>query len=254
MRNNPEEPAYLIESVDNALRLLLLLLERKELRVTDVSDELGVARSTAHRLLTTMAHRGFVEQDRASRSYRAGRAIVEIGLAAMGELDIRRKARHHMLDLAAELDETVNLLVLEGAGVRFIDGVESSQPLRVTSRTGTLLPAHSTSGGKLLLSELPEPELDEVLDRALRQLTDETMTDRRSLREELSDARRLGYALNRQESEEGLNAVAVCIRDRSGRAIAALAVSVPAFRGSADRLRSMVPPLTETATAIGQEL
>lgn len=252
--DNRSLPPYAIESVDKALRLLLLMRDRGEVRVTDVSDELGVARSTAHRLLMTLVHHGFAAQDRVSRSYRAGRVVVEIGLAAVGDLDVRRKARHHMEKLAAELRETVNLLVLEGAGVRFIDGVESDQALRVTSRTGALLPAHATSGGKLLLAELTDAELETLYPNGLGRVTDRTLTDAAVLHDELANARRLGYAMNRGESEPGLHAVAVCVRDHAGRAVAALAASVPAPRADPTRLRSFVEPLHRTAEAISQDL
>ncbi|MGH3750003.1 MAG: IclR family transcriptional regulator, partial [Micromonosporaceae bacterium] len=150
---------YTIESVDNALRVLLLLRQQPQVRVTDVSDQLGVARSTAHRLLSTLAHHGFVHQDRMTRAYRAGRVFIELGLAAVGDLDVRRKARQHLEALSEKLRETVNLLVLEGAGSRFIDGVEGDRPVRVSLRTGVLLPASSTSGGKVLLAELPVDEV-----------------------------------------------------------------------------------------------
>ncbi|MFE9693270.1 IclR family transcriptional regulator [Micromonospora sp. NPDC005806] len=247
-------PPYAIESVDKALRLILLMRDRGEVRVTDVSDELGVARSTAHRLLMTLVHHGFAMQDTASRSYRAGRALVEIGLAAVGELDVRRKARQHMERLAAELRETANLVVLEGAAVRFIDGVEADQALRVTSRTGALVPAHATSGGKMLLAELTDSELEALYPRGFSRITDRTLTDPAALREELADARRLGYAMNRGESEQGVHAVAVCVRDHAGRAVAALAISVPAPRADHSRLRGFVEPLCRAAEAISQDL
>ncbi|SCL20128.1 transcriptional regulator, IclR family [Micromonospora rhizosphaerae] len=245
-------PPYAIESVDKALRLLLLMRHRGTVRVTDVSDELGVARSTAHRLLMTLAHHGFVAQDTVSRSYRVGRVMVEIGLAAVGELDVRRKARQHMEKLAAELRETVNLLVLEGAEVHFIDGVESDRTLRVTARTGLLVPAHATAGGKALLAELSASELEALYPNGLDRMTERTLTDINLLRDELAEVRRLGYAINRGEREHGVHAVAVCIRDHAGRAVAALATSVPAPRAS--RLHSFVEPLRRSADAIGRDL
>lgn len=256
MRNNSPgaEPPYLVESVDNAMRLLLLVRERREVRVTDVSEELGVARSTAHRLLSTLAHRGFVAQDRVSRSYRAGRVLVEIGLAAVGELDVRRKARQHMEALAGELRETVNLLVLEGNGCRFVDGVESDRPIRVTSRTGTLLPAYATSGGKVLLAELPDDQLEALYPSGLVRVTDRTIGTLEDLRAELAEIRRAGYALNRGESEPGLHAAAVCVRDHAERAIAALAVSIPVTRVQGGTLERMVEPLRRAAQRISDDL
>ena len=247
-------PPYAVESVDKALRLLLLMRDRGEVRVTDASNELGVARSTAHRLLMTLVHHGFAAQDWVSKSYRPGRVLVEIGLAAVGDLEVRRKARHHMEKLADEIRETINLLVLEGAGVRFIDGVESDQALRVTSRTGALLPAHVTSGGKVLLAELTEVELENRYPNGLGRLTERSVTDAATLRREFAAARRLGYAMNRGESDSGVHAVAVCVRDRAGRAVAALAASVPATRADFARLRSFVEPLHRAAEAISQDL
>lgn len=247
-------PAYLIESVHNALRILLLLRERPSLRVTDVSVELGVARSTAHRLLSTLAADGFVKQDRSSRRYRAGRVLVEIGLAAVGDLDVRRKAHPHIEALAEELGETVNLLVLEGAGTRFIDGVEGNRPVRVTTRTGYLLPAHATSGGKVLLAELRDREVRSLFPAGLPALTSHTISDFDRLEEELATVRRQGYALNVGESEVGLHAVAVPIRVGPGYAVAGLAVSTPAHRLGAREIPAMVAALRRAAAAISGDL
>lgn len=247
-------PAYAIESVDNALRLLLLLRDRGEVRVTDVSAELGVARSTAHRLLMTLAHHGFVAQDRVSRVYRVGRTLYEIGLTAAGELDVRRMARAHMEAVAADLHETVNLLVLEGSGCRFVDGVEGDRPIRVTSRTGTLLPAYATSGGKLLLAELTPDEVESRFPDGLVSVTERTVASFPELHSELATIRQQGYALNRGESEADLFAAAVAVRDRSGRAVAALAVSLPAARLDHTALDRLVGPLHRAAEAIGNDL
>lgn len=240
--------------MDNALRLLLLLRDRGEVRVTDVSAELGVARSTAHRLLMTLAHHGFVAQDRVSRVYRIGRSLYEIGLTAAGELDIRRKARQHMERLSVQLRETVNLIVLEGSGCRFVDGVEGDRRIRVTSRTGTLLPAHATSGGKLLLAELAPDDVDALYPEGLPGVTDRTITTLPDLHAELAAIRKQGYAVNRGESEPDLFAVAVCVRDHSQRAVAALAISLPALRANDAHLEALVGPLRSAAEAIGADL
>lgn len=249
------DPPYKLESVDNVLRLLLLLRERDAVRVTDASTHLGVARSTAHRLLSMLTHHGFVHQDRVTKAYRAGRVLVEIGLAAVGDLDIRRRSHSHLQRLSAETGETVNLIMLEGNRARFIDSVEGTHAVRVGSRTGVLLPAHSTSGGKALLAELPAGELDKLYSGAeLTRVTDATVTDLDVLNDELADIRRLGYATNLGESETGLNAVGVCIRDQHGRAIVALATGAPAARLTAADVPEVARRLRATAEAISQEL
>ena len=256
MQNTPvRSPTYLIESVDHAPRLLLLFHQQRDLRVTDVARELNVARSTAHRLLSTLAWRGFVAQDRLSKSYRAGHALFEIGLSSISELDVRRKAHAQLEGLSADLRETVNLLVLEGGGCRFIDGVESNQPVRVTIRTGTLLPAYSTAGGKALLAELSPEDVGALyLTNGLRKVTDRTITDLDELQAEFEKVRKRGYALNIDESEMGLRAVAVVIRNRSGRAIASLAVSTPTQRMGPAQLPGLVEAMVESATLISAEL
>ncbi|MGH8869709.1 MAG: IclR family transcriptional regulator [Actinomycetes bacterium] len=246
--------AYTIESVNNALRILHMLRERRTVRVTDVSESLGVARSTAHRLLTTLAAQGFVRQERANRAYRAGRVLVEIGLAAVGELDVRRQAHRHLQDLSRGLRETVNLFVLEGAGSRFIDGVEGDRPVRVGTRTGLLLPAHTTSGGKVLLAELPFDEVRALFPDGLPALTSQSITDLDALEAELATVRERGYATNAGESEVGLHAVAVPIRVGRARAVAALAASTPAARMGLPDLPAYVEALQATAEAIGADL
>ena len=154
--------AYPIASVDNALRLLMLFRGQPRVRLSEASEYLGVAHSTAHRLMAMLAYHGFVRQEPDSRAYAAGPALVEIGLAAVRELDIRRHARAALEHLAASLGETVHLAVLEGSNVRYLDAVESSRALRVASRTGSVLAANCTASGKALLAELPDAEVSAI--------------------------------------------------------------------------------------------
>ncbi len=254
MQNKPQLPQYAIESVNNALRLLLLFRDRDVLRVTDASIELGVARSTAHRLLVTLAFQGFVQQERNSRSYRAGPALMELSASPAGLREIREAAHPWMARLSADLNETVNLLILEGTGVRFIDGVECARPVRVTARTGILLPANATAGGKVLLASLTRQEVHYLTSEHLSRMTEATIMNPQEFREELDDVERLGYAINRGESMDGLHAAAVCIFNGRGHAVASLAVSVPADRGGNHRLRTLIPALREAADNIGTHL
>lgn len=247
------EPAYKIESVDSALRLLLAFRERSTMRVTEAAEYLGVARSTAHRLLTMLQYHGFVSQDRVTRAYRTGRLLVEIGLVAIGDLDVRRGARAHLERLAEELGETANLLLLEGTGVRFIDGVEGRQTVRVAPRTGMVLPAHATAGGKVLLADLSSEELRSRYVGGLNRVTDATITDLDDLERELAAVRACGYATNFEESETGLAAVAVCIRDRLDRAVAGITISAPAARLPRGRVPHVARALADAAARISSE-
>lgn len=152
----PKPPSYPIESVDNALKLLHMLREQSHIRVSDASRAIGVARSTAHRLLAMLQHHGFVQQDPFSRAYIAGPALLDFGLAALRDRDIRTHARPFLEALGRESGETVHLAILQGGSdVLFLDCVESMKAVRVGNRTGLILPAHCSSAGKALLAALP---------------------------------------------------------------------------------------------------
>lgn len=250
----PGEPAYKIDSVDSALRLLLAFRERKAIRVTEAAQLLGVARSTAHRLLAMLQYHGFVAQDRVTRAYRTGRVLMEIGLIAIGDLDVRRRARAHLEVLSRDLGETANLLVLEGGDVRFVDGVEGTQILRVGTRTGLLLPAYATSGGKAMLAEFPPDQVRDRYPDGLVALTPSTVVDFAALEAELAVVREQGFATNHEESEVGLAAVAVCVRDRFDHPVAALAVSLPVNRLSTARATTIARALHAAASAIREDL
>lgn len=255
VRKGEQGPKYAIESVDNALRLLLLLREKRSLGVQQASEALGVAPSTAHRLFAMLQHRGFAEQDAATRTYRAGPVLVELGLAALQELDIRRVARPRLEHLVSILDETAHLVVLRGTSVLFIDCVEPSRILHAGSRIGQTLPAHATAGGKALLAALPEERLLELFpDERLGSVTRRTQTSRPELFRELARVRELGYAVNDGESEEELVAVAAVILSRDETPRGAITVAVPATRYDAAALERMVPAIRAAAAETGEAL
>ena len=145
-------PAYPVSSADNVLRLLRLLREQGELRVADAANRLGVAPSTAHRLLATLRHHEFAVQDR-RHVYLPGPALSAIQ-ATMPRPDVRAVIHRCLRELVQQCEETAHFMTLEGNGARFIDGVEGSRSLRCGTRIGLLMPAHMTSGGKALLAEL----------------------------------------------------------------------------------------------------
>ncbi len=113
----PKAPSYPIESVDNALKLLHMLRKRSHIRVSEASSSIGVARSTAHRLLAMLQHHGFVRQDPFSRAYVAGPALLDFGRAILRDRDIRTHARPFLERLSRETGETVHLIALQGREV-----------------------------------------------------------------------------------------------------------------------------------------
>lgn len=248
-------PAYLLHSVDHALELLLLFRSRQSLRVSEVADHLGVARSTAHRLLGMLVHRQFAEQDAVTKTYRPGPRLLEIGLAAVGALDLHARLRPYLLELADATGETVSLLVLEQDVVHFIDSIESSQTVRVSARPGARRPAHATSAGKAMLAAMTHDEVCTIY-RAerLTTVTERTLATRTSLFEELRLVRAAGFATNFEESEVGLCGVGMAVLDQNGRPAAAFTVAAPLQRMSDDHLQRLVGELKIVAAAATADL
>jgi len=240
------KPPYAVESVDNALRILQMLRDSGQVRVSDVAAELGIARSTAHRLLAMLVYRDFAVQSE-DRSYRPGPAIAAEPLRGEPTQRLRQVMRPHMEALCDQVAETINLVVRLGTQTRFLHTVESAHILRVGDRQGTILPAWKTSGGKVLLAELPDAQLTALLRGASgRPPEGLTAAERRSLVTQLRLVRDQGYAENLEESESGVCAIGVCVRDRLGDPVAALSVSAPSVRYTPDRSRVFLRELRTT--------
>lgn len=248
-------PQYPIESVDNALKLLLLLGEQPQIRLSEATRYLGVASSTAHRLLAMLAYRGFVRQDPVSKAYLPGPSLTGVAFAIFGRIDIARSAAAIMRGLSEQLRETVHVGMLDGASVRFVAAVEGPAAVRVASRLGRAMPAHCTSTGKVMLAQLPPPELRALLPRGrLERITSHSIGSRAELEAELADIRERGYATNREESEEGVASVAVPIPTRAPGLRLALNAAAPQHRLDASRIPAVAAALVNAAKEIGDQL
>jgi IclR family acetate operon transcriptional repressor len=241
-------PPYPIQSVDYALNLLLILKRDGVLRVSDAAAELGVARSTAHRLISMLRFRGFVEQAR-DRTYRAGSAFADLGGGPNSATALLGIARPHLVRLTERAGETSNLVILMGSDVQFIDCIESKKALRVGSRVGVRLAARLTSGGKVLLADLPFEEVT-----LLHPELADDQADLSALKRSLSAVRRQGFGTNFQESERGVVALGMAVRGTTGAAIAAVTISAPTVRFNRGQIINLIPALTETVEDIRSDI
>lgn len=248
-------PQYPIESVDNALRLILLLGDRSEIRLTDASEYLQVASSTAHRLLSMLQYRGFVRQDPISRAYQPGPSLTNVAFAVHSRMDIPRTAAPILRHLAETLQETVHVGTLDGRLVRFIAALESPSAVRVISRLGTTRPAHCTSTGKVLLAGLSDDELDQLYpDPHLEPLTEHSVRTLTELRAQLAEVRKSGFATSNQESEEGVASVAVAVPVGGSQMRLALNASAPSYRFRPSDIRKARTALTDAAAELARNL
>lgn len=236
------EPAYPISSVDNALRLSRQLILQESLSVSEAAESIGVARSTAHRLLAMLIHHGFAEQQD-DRRYRAGPILRSAAAESTTDELLRQSASPTMEALVARVGETVTLQVLDGTKVRVIHTVECDRTLRIGSRTDRILEAHQTSGGKALLALLTDAEIT----RRFRSLSAGNFT---RLMIAIQRTRDLGYGTNDQESEVGVSAIGMSIPDRPSESTAAITIAIPTMRVGRRGLTPMVRPLRDAAEEI----
>ncbi|MGR6998444.1 IclR family transcriptional regulator [Yinghuangia aomiensis] len=240
-------PTYAIASVDHALRLATMLQLEGTLTVVQAADRLGVARSTAHRLLQMLVYRDFAAQDE-DRVYHAGPVLQLAEHSRSRTARLRTAALPHLRRLVDVVGESANLTIRTGADARFIASVESAQALRVTSREGMVFPAHRTTGGLLLLAELTPGELATAYAGERDDPAD--VPDLAKLRTELARIRRQGFAVNLGRSEKGVVAVGVPVRAEDGTALAGLSVSMPSVRYDRERLPALVAALHKAAGGV----
>ena len=220
-----------MQTVHRALDLLELLAGQGELSVASISAELGLARSTTHRLLTTLAARGYVRQDSESGLYAVGLRTFEVGTAYRLPDQISDVTRPVMRELNRQFNETIALAVLDGDEAVYVDVIESSQTLRTFARVGARVPLYCTGVGKALLMGYGPADLSRYMKicRFARH-TPFTLTNADALSAELQKAASVGYILDREEFHNGVRCGAAPIRDHTGRIVAALSISGPAYR------------------------
>ncbi|MGB9866504.1 MAG: IclR family transcriptional regulator [Bacillota bacterium] len=250
------ETSHLIKSVAKAMKILDVLAEAQdELALHDVAGKLGIAKSTAYGILTTLRELGYVEQSAFTGRYRLGLRLFELGSIVARRWDVRAVAAPYIEQLVDELGETVHLVILDRGEVLYIDKRESRQSLRIVSQVGMRLPAHCTGVGKVLLAHLSPAELKWIISsKGLPRFTRNTITDPKLLEQELIKVRAQGYAIDNEEIMDSLRCVAAPIRDHTGKVCAAISVSGPVARLSGDNLRRATDLVTSTAAEISRGL
>ncbi|HWI21887.1 MAG TPA: IclR family transcriptional regulator [Baekduia sp.] len=249
--NAPEVPAYPIESVDNALKLLLMFREQSPLRVADVARSLDVAPSTAHRLLAMLQYHGFVTQDKVTRGYMAGGALTDIGLAAVRDFDVRAVSHPLLESVARELGETTHLAILDGGDALFVDAFEGTRAVRVGWRIGVRSPAYLTAAGKAMLAHLPTEAVKALYPSAtLPGRAPSVVVDRDGLLDSLVEAADRGFFVDDGESEEDVSAIAVPILTPAGKPLAAMSAAIPRSRFDDAAVERAVSPLREAVAEV----
>jgi DNA-binding IclR family transcriptional regulator len=243
-----------VQSVDRAVAILEILARDGEAGVTEVARELGVHKSTASRLLAALDRRDLVTQDTARGKFRLGVGIVRLAGAASARLDVVQESRPVCRALAQEVGETVNLAVLSGRDVLYLDQAAGPAALSPHNWAGQRIPLHATSDGKVLLAYLPEDERAAHLAPPLARFTARTITDIAQFAGLLAETRQRGFGTAVDELEAGLTAIAAPVRDAEGTVIASVSASGPSFRIPAERIPALATAVRRAADEVSRRL
>lgn len=244
-----------LSSVANSLRLIKAFSEDEyEIGISDLAKRLGLAKSTVHRLASTLLEQGMLEQNPADGKYHLGLALFELGTMVRRKMDFTAEARPFLRTLMEKTGETVHLAILDHDSILYVITHESKQALRMGSKVGTRAPVHSTAVGKVLLASQPEEEIERIVARGLPQSTPGTIVEAKALRRELALVKAQGHAVDDEESEIGLRAIAAPIRNYSGDVVAAISIAGPVHRMTKKALLSWLRELVDAAEAVSQRL
>src|SRR4051812_42447791 len=255
LTKKPKARRMRLSSVANSIRLTKAFSENEyEMGISALATRLGLAKSTVHRLATTLVEYDILEQNRETGKYRLGLALFELGTLVRRKMDAASEAQGQIHGLADLTGETVQLAILDHLSVLYIRIRESRQAVRMSSGLGSRAPAHCTSVGKALLAFQPPEVVKQVVELGLKRYTDNTIVDGSMLMKELAEVRQKGYALDDEEIEMGLRCVAAPIRDHSGQVVAAISVAAPVQRMTKKTVQSTIPTVIASAESISRRL
>lgn len=251
-----KEPAPVTRSVSRAVGILQAFdEERSELGVTELAQLTDLDKATVYRMLNALQQGGMIEQNPETTKYHLGFGVVRLAGLALRHLSLPGIARPHLRKLVSTSQETVNLSVMTDEGKMInIDGITSPRMVRNVGWIGREMPAHTVSGGKVMLAYLPDGRMDQILAHELKSATPQTITSPAELRQELGWIRKRGYGMAEGELEEGLSAVAAPIWNHEGQVVAIISISGPSFRLPRERLIELGRVTRTTAEAISRQL
>jgi IclR family pca regulon transcriptional regulator len=249
------------QSLERGLAILAAFRSgRPLLGVSELGRDIGLSRSTTHRYVATLAALGYLQQDGVTRKYRLGPRVLDLGFSAINSMELREVAAPHLRQLSDETGFTVNMAILDGLDIVYVERCRSSRAgqreIDLNLHVGARLPAYCTSLGKVLLAFLPAAERKETLAQIeFARRGPNTLTSRTSLAAELERVRENGFAINNEELAYGLRSIAAPILSHDGAAAAAINLAVHSSMVSMeDLVKRLSPSLRRSAAEISAHL
>jgi len=245
----------LIQSVERALLLIDLFDEyNTELKLQEISNLLGLNKSTVHSLLMTLQKHRYIEQNKDNKRYRLGLKLFERGNYVIHNISLREAVREYLLSLSWETNHTSHLVILDNNQGLYVDKVEGKSVTVARSRIGRRLPIHSSGAGKVLMAYKKQEELKKILHNYdYKKETNNTITNEAKYLQELEKVKRNGFAIDNEENEPGICCLAVPIKDYTFEVIAAVSLSIPSLELK-EEAKKVIPMLKRVGYSISLDL
>lgn len=246
-----------VQSLERALHILNKLSEYPDgLPIARLSEQVGLSKSTTHRLLSTLASLNYVVKDEETDKYKLGLQVLFLSRNLLNNLDIVNIAKRHLEKLSQEVNETVHLCIEDQGEILYVDKIESTQTIRMYSRVGNRAPMYCTAVGKILLSDMDGDYYKNVISKTdFVPHTKTTITSEEQLQEEIRKVKQQGYAIDNAEREEGLRCIASPIYDHKGKIVASFSISGPSNRITMEIINDhLIEKMKQVSLDISREL
>lgn len=246
-----------VQSIERAFKILEVLSGHPQgMQITKLAEEVGLSKSTVHRLLATLIELKYVKQDFYTERYIVGYRTLYLSRNLINTSNLIAVAKSHLQQLVEDINETVHLCVEEYEEIVYIDKIESNQTIRMSSRIGSRAPMYCTGVGKMILSGKTDEQFFDIVSRIeFIEKTPNTILNAHDLHEKIQQIRRQGYALDDIENEEGIRCIAVPIYDFSGEIVASYSISGPSSRITHEKIETeLKDKALATAEKISEQL
>ncbi len=246
---------YNVRAVERALNILACFdNDHPERGISEIALVVNLHKATAYRIVTTLVNHGYLEWLEDGQKYRLGTELASLGFKVIQRMDLRREALPYMKELVEIWDETCDLSVFDQGKVFYIEIIKGNHALTISAAVGQRLPAYCTASGKLFLSYLPESELDAILKLPLVKNTVNTVVSLNELHNQFDMIRKNGYAVDYEELELGVCAIAAPIYNRQGRIVAAIGSPSPISRMTPERITDIAAAFKKAAFSISRRM
>lgn len=246
----------IVQSVDRTLSILEVLSDYENgLGITDLSEKVGLHKSTVHRLLATLIHKDYVRQNNETNRYELTLKLFELGNKKIEKMNIVTVAKPFIQELMEKTNEVIHLVIGEGAEIVYVAKVEPQKTIRMYSSIGKRTPMYCTSVGKSMMSYMNDEDVERIWKASpIKKLTDTTITDLEEFKTHLNMVRGKGYAIDEQENEIGIRCVGASILDYKGNVCGAISISGSTISFKEDKIEEFSKLLIEYARKISREL